>query len=232
MPKQKNRKNKGRYFEKEKIKSENAPQKILMAARKVFAQHPFNVATTRMIAKEAGVDHPLIHYYFGSKERLFETVSAEIFEEFNKANEAWLEGLERMPPREGFSLYLDRLLDYSLDHPEPFQMIALNMMQAGKMDIPGYEYIIKNIEWNQRLLEKKFPLLKPHPQTKMLLHSLVGLVISYMGAKTTHGKMLGMDPQSPQYREWVKEALYLLFFPWLEKIMIAVSSPENAGAKS
>jgi len=210
---------KGRYFEKLQNNDETAPEKILKAARKIFAAHTFSSATTRMIADEAGVDHSLIHYYFGSKENLFEAISEQIFEEFNKANEAWLEGLERIPPREGFSLYLDRLLDYSLDHPEPFQMIALNMIQAGKMDIPGYEYIIKNVEWNQHLLEEKFSLLKSHPDIKKMLHAFVNLVVLLLGTRLSQGKMLGINPQSKEYRRWVKNTLYSLFMPWFERII-------------
>ena len=41
--------------------------KILKAARKVFAQYAYHAASIRMIGKEAGIDHPLISYYFPSK---------------------------------------------------------------------------------------------------------------------------------------------------------------------
>jgi len=49
----------------------NARERILKAAREVFAEYSFKTASTRMIAKRAGVEHPMIHYYFGSKEKLF-----------------------------------------------------------------------------------------------------------------------------------------------------------------
>ena len=38
--------------------------KILKAARKVFAQRAYHAASIRMIGKEAGIDHPLISYYY------------------------------------------------------------------------------------------------------------------------------------------------------------------------
>ncbi|MEV4352699.1 TetR family transcriptional regulator [Actinoplanes sp. NPDC049596] len=44
---------------------------ILAAARAVFAEHGFEKATIREIARRAGVTHGLVMLHFGSKERLF-----------------------------------------------------------------------------------------------------------------------------------------------------------------
>ena len=49
---------------------------ILDAAEAVFADNGFDGATTRAIAEQAGVNAALIHYYFRSKEKLFEAVVA------------------------------------------------------------------------------------------------------------------------------------------------------------
>jgi len=44
---------------------------ILRAARIMFARRGFRGTTMRAIAKRAGVDMALVHYYFGSKPKLF-----------------------------------------------------------------------------------------------------------------------------------------------------------------
>ncbi|MCC5999954.1 MAG: TetR family transcriptional regulator [Pararhodobacter sp.] len=54
----------------------DAQEAILDAAEQVFADNGFHGATTRAIAELAGANAALIHYYFGSKEALFETVFA------------------------------------------------------------------------------------------------------------------------------------------------------------
>ncbi len=54
----------------------DAQEAILDAAEQVFAENGFHGATTRAIADQAGANAALIHYYFGSKEALFETVFA------------------------------------------------------------------------------------------------------------------------------------------------------------
>jgi len=216
--KMRTKKKKGRYFEKHRENSETAPEKILKAARNVFAMHPFSSATTRMIAEEAGIDHSLIHYYFGSKENLFETVSERIFEEINVANESWFEGLDKLPLNEGLSLYLDRLLAYATENPEPFRIVVLNMAQAGTMDIPGYEYITKNIEFNQKIIEKKFPIWTNHPLSGTILNSFTILAMSYIGAKETFGKMTEIDPGTKEYTALVKNLLLSLFLPLLKQL--------------
>ncbi|MVM30909.1 TetR family transcriptional regulator [Spirosoma sp. HMF4905] len=57
-------------------------EKIKDAARKVFLEKGFEGATTRDIAKEAGLNCALMNYYFRSKEKLFATVFEEMLQLF------------------------------------------------------------------------------------------------------------------------------------------------------
>ena len=52
---------------------------ILDAARKVFVQNGFDGTTMQMIAAESGINKALFHYYYRSKDRLFEAVFIEAF---------------------------------------------------------------------------------------------------------------------------------------------------------
>lgn len=49
-------------------------QRILLAAEKVFHQNGFKGTRTVMIAEEAGISRTMMHYYFSTKEALFEAV--------------------------------------------------------------------------------------------------------------------------------------------------------------
>jgi AcrR family transcriptional regulator len=54
-------------------------ERILAAAREVFAERGYDGASIRAIATSAGVDPALVHHYFGTKEQLFTaTVRAPI----------------------------------------------------------------------------------------------------------------------------------------------------------
>lgn len=60
-----------------KIKAEAAGDTrdlILDAAEDLFSKHGFYGVTIREVAREAGVDTALVHYYFGAKKGLFDAV--------------------------------------------------------------------------------------------------------------------------------------------------------------
>lgn len=60
----------------------DARDRIMEAALTVFAQRGLDGATTREIAKEAGVSSALIHHHFKDKESLWKLVGERISEEF------------------------------------------------------------------------------------------------------------------------------------------------------
>lgn len=60
------------------IKKDSTEDKILEAATNVFVSKGMEGARMQEIADEAGINKALLHYYFRSKERLFEAIFAEI----------------------------------------------------------------------------------------------------------------------------------------------------------
>lgn len=52
-------------------------ERILLTARTLFSEQGFAAVSVRDIAKAAGVTHPLVHRYFGSKEELISAVLAK-----------------------------------------------------------------------------------------------------------------------------------------------------------
>jgi hypothetical protein len=55
---------------------------ILEAAKKVFHKKGFDGARMQEIADEAGINKSLLHYYFRSKEKLFEAIFQDAFKQF------------------------------------------------------------------------------------------------------------------------------------------------------
>ena len=58
-------------------KEEGAEQKIIAAARGIFLRKGMAGARMQEIAKAAGINKALLHYYFRSKEKLFEVIMSE-----------------------------------------------------------------------------------------------------------------------------------------------------------
>ncbi|HSN16984.1 MAG TPA: TetR family transcriptional regulator [Gammaproteobacteria bacterium] len=54
-------------------------QQLLAAARSLFAQQGYDAISVRKVAEAAQVNPAMIHYYFGSKEGLYEAMLADTF---------------------------------------------------------------------------------------------------------------------------------------------------------
>lgn len=87
MPKQKiktkrerkgaNRRSEGGAWKRRSLRS-NLPERILDVAEEMFGRYGFGGATTRAIARKAGVNVGQLHYYFESKRTIFEAVVGRI----------------------------------------------------------------------------------------------------------------------------------------------------------
>lgn len=60
-------------------KIENTEERIIFAAREVFFKKGMDGARMQEIANEAGINKSLLHYYFRTKDKLFERVFADTF---------------------------------------------------------------------------------------------------------------------------------------------------------
>lgn len=61
------------------IKKDNTEEKILNAAQNVFIQKGMDGARMQEIADEAGINKALLHYYFRTKQKLFEAIFKKVF---------------------------------------------------------------------------------------------------------------------------------------------------------
>ena len=66
-------------------REDNTEQAILSAAEKEFLDKGFALAKTVEIAKKAGVTHAMLHYYFRTKENLFERIFQEKVEMLSRS---------------------------------------------------------------------------------------------------------------------------------------------------
>lgn len=205
--------------------------KILEAAKKVFSEHPYSSASIRMVGSAAGIDHPLISYYFPTKADLFEALVEEISETYYHANTAWFEGLEALGLSPGLSLYIDRMLDFISEHPETLRIVALNLVQPEESEVvPAYRQMQRLTVRNTETFRKVATLRGSAREARMFTESFNTLVINYLGASTYYAGILGMNPHGHAYLRWVKETLLFLFLPRLKQL-IRGETQEASNAK-
>ena len=85
---------------------------LLDAAEEEFADQGFHGTRMVLIAKRAGVTHGLLHYYFDSKERLYEEVAARLFGRHQALFEGLVADGEPLTPREVVLQSFDLFWEY------------------------------------------------------------------------------------------------------------------------
>lgn len=168
-------------------------QKILEAAKKIFLAKGLDGARMQDIADEAGINKAMLHYYFRSKDKLFEQIFAEVAGHFLPKIMAIFESDETVFEKiETFCAeYINQviktpyvpifILNEINRHPEQF----LKKVFGNKM--PPVEKIIKQLE-----KEKKQGIIKKVEPLQLLLN-VMSLCIFPFVARPMIQLITGMD---------------------------------------
>lgn len=204
-------------------------QMILEAARQVFATHPYNAASIRMIAARGDFYHGLIRYHFPNKARIFEAVAEEACCSLYSANKEWLLEISAFSPEKSLSVYLDRFIDFFREQPDVFRMIIKNSSHDDLAALPGFRHLKALLADTRRDFEKTFPGLFSRGDVSRFLSSLNALILHFLGAGTMESEIVGFPAPNDAYLKWVKETLFFIFLPVLEKTVRESSSATDSG---
>lgn len=95
--------------------AEHEPRmRILLVARKLFAERGFDATSVRQICELADVNVALVSYYFGGKEKMFEALFQQFFpsEDLERYQEVLKE------PITGLSLIIQEVIRFRWEQPE------------------------------------------------------------------------------------------------------------------
>lgn len=88
---------------------------ILNAAKKVFINKGLEGARIQEIADEAGINKALVHYYFRSKEKLFDAIFQEAFQKFLPRIKETMSN--DYPLIKKIEIFIDHYLDLLIENP-------------------------------------------------------------------------------------------------------------------
>lgn len=102
---------------RDKIPDNDTEQRILKAAEKEFMTKGFIGARTTTIASAAGVTHAMFHYYFRTKNKLFERI---ISEKVSLLKDAMLSSMDDLnaPLKETLRKIISHHLDFIASNPD------------------------------------------------------------------------------------------------------------------
>ena len=91
----------------------NTEHEILEAAKKVFIRKGLDGARMQEIADKAGINKALLHYYFRTKEKLFESIFSQVLQDFAfRISGIMVSDLPLFTKIENFAdIYIDMLME-------------------------------------------------------------------------------------------------------------------------
>lgn len=101
---------------------------IITAAEQVFAQKGFHGAKMAEIAKLAGLPKANLHYYFGTKERLYRALLHDILHAWLAAAAGWI--VPERGPAEALAGYIRAKIDLSRERPAASRIFARELLNG------------------------------------------------------------------------------------------------------
>ena len=101
---------------------------ILAASEKIFAQHGFEGATMAQLAAAAGLPKANLHYYFGTKEKLYRAVLEGILGMWLEDATIWIS--PRRHPAEGLAGYVRAKMLHSRLRPHASRIFAGELLRG------------------------------------------------------------------------------------------------------
>jgi len=97
------------------VKKDNTEQKILDAAQNVFMKKGMDGSRMQEIADEAGINKALLHYYFRTKQKLFEAIFKQLIKKAFPSIKELI--FSTIPIEEKIGIFVDKYLDLLIKNP-------------------------------------------------------------------------------------------------------------------
>jgi AcrR family transcriptional regulator len=194
---------------------------ILVAALRAFAENGFDGATTRDISARAGVNHGLIPYYFGGKQKLWQAAVDRAFEQLGAALDAVLSDPTVADDRARTGLLIRNYVRFIAQNPE----FVLLMHDEGKRRGPRMRWLVDR---HVKPLYEAMRVLLARTQTSSFLpadiapihfhYILAGAVGLIFHQAEECRRLSGLDPFDPAVvEEHARAVEHLLLGPTPEE---------------
>ena len=107
---------------------QDSEMRILAAAEQIFAEKGFSGATTAMIAAKARLPKANVHYYYGTKRRLYRAVLKRILDGWHAFGDSFRIDAD---PAVAFAKYITAKVEASQRQPYASKVFANEMLRGG-----------------------------------------------------------------------------------------------------
>ena len=187
---------------------------ILYTAEELFANKGYNGTSVRDIAQEAGVNLAMISYYFGSKEKLLETIFEERSEKSRIQFESIIED-ETIAPLQKVYMMVDSYIDKIFNQQCFHKIMMRTQMAVGDNENNLIQELInntrkRNIQLIKRLINEgqKKGVFKKNIDIVLMMSTMFGTANQMILTKQFYKEMNNMeDKTEEEYNKFLKKKL-------------------------
>jgi TetR/AcrR family transcriptional regulator, regulator of cefoperazone and chloramphenicol sensitivity len=198
-------------LEKARQYPESMKGKILVAARRLFGEYGYHGVTTRMIAKDVGIDVSTLYYHWGEKQDLYEAVLTDLNDEISDK----LTEIERIVGGKPMEVRLEVAIDVMCDHlfqnPEASNLMLFSYFSKTRirtqLDTRMTEHLANiAVAMGLALDKSNIP-----PQANARVLAVWNSVINFASGESFFRPLLNLDQK--EYVKVVKETLKFILIP-------------------
>ena len=171
-------------LEKARQDPKSMKARILAAARSIFGEYGYNNTTTRMIAKDVGIDISTLYYHWGEKGDLYESVVQDMNEGMRIKLIEVENSIKGRPLAERLEIAIDEMVDYLFDLPELSNLTIFRYFTKNRHEstfdkrVPEF---ISDIAYSMGLSERKH---EASPATKMLVLTIINAIHNFVSGES------------------------------------------------
>ena len=196
-----------------------ANDRLIQAGIDVFGEHSYEAATTRMIAKKAGVNIAAIPYYFNGKQGLYHAVVEHIVEKLQRFVQPTLENIQErvargdLAPAEAISLVetlLGTMVDFMVGAPEAARFAQI-VLREHLHPSPAYEIVYDRVMCpivdGIALMIAAATEQPISDATQMRALAFMGQVMAFRVARETMVRALGFTGYSKEETQTIRRVI-------------------------
>jgi AcrR family transcriptional regulator len=198
-------------LEKARKDPESMKARILAAARRIFGEYGFHGTTTRMIAQEVGIDISTLHYHWGGKKDLYESVVVDISKDLRQTLIEVEKIIHGLPLSERLAISIDLTTDYLFNHPEISNLILFRYFgktrYAGNLDFSVPEFTADIARSMGLALDRK----NVTPEATMKVLAVMNAIHNFISGESFFRPMVKVERD--RYTALVKDTLKFILIP-------------------
>jgi AcrR family transcriptional regulator len=198
-------------LEKARKDPDSMKGKILKAARRVFGEYGFHGTTTRMIAREVGVDISTLYYHWGEKGDLYGAVILDITDDLRVKLEEVEKVIHGKPLGTRMDIAIDMMTDHLFERPEISNLILFRYFGKTRnqngfdFDVPEF---ISDIALSMNLCRDKENV---SAGVRMQVLAIMNSIHNFISGENFFRPMLALERD--EYIQMVKETLKIILIP-------------------